>query len=129
MAKIETSLQRAGGKEADRRQDGGGARTPLPSSEAARGNEEPEVDAPHGAEEQWTPQAGTRKSDPEAEANRGARPSTGSGAVRGSGAGAGGGGGAEDYDADPQAGGGSLDMNSAAPKPETGGDAPSHGSR
>lgn len=134
MTGIDTSQQRAGGTEAERRQDGGGQRHPLPASEKARGNVEPTVDAPHGAEERWTLEGGTRKTDPanadaEAEANRGQRASTGSGPVTGSGAGAGGGGNPEDYDDDPQAGGGSLDQRSASPKPRTGADAPSHGSR
>ena len=134
MSGIETSQQRAGGTEAERRRDGGGQPQPLPASEEARGNKEPKVDAPHGAEEQWTPEGGTRKTDPanadrKAEVNRGRYPSTGSGAVTGSGAGAGGGGSPEDYDDDPQAGGGSVDPRSSSTGPRTGADAPSHGSR
>ena len=68
MAERETSIERSGGTEAERRQDGGGRTDALPGSEASRGNVEPEVDAPKGAEEIWTPASGTRKTDPAAEA-------------------------------------------------------------
>ncbi|WP_157220871.1 hypothetical protein [Flavisphingomonas formosensis] len=61
MTQIETSQQRAGGPERERRQDGGGSRTPPPGSETERGNVEPRVDAPHAAEEIWSPEKGTRK--------------------------------------------------------------------
>ena len=60
--------------------------------------------------------------------DRGARPSKGSGSVKGSGAGAGGGGNLEDYDSDPQGGGGKPPSH-AEHGPKTGADAPSHGSR
>jgi hypothetical protein len=62
--------------------------------------------------------------------NRGQHaPDQGSGGVLGSGAGAGGGGGPEEYDSDPQAGGGKMPMPKAArAKPDTGADAPQHGS-
>ena len=46
----------------------------------------------------------------------------------GSGAGAGGGA-AEDFDSDAQAGSGSADMPHAEKRPDSGADAPSHGSR
>lgn len=49
MAAIETDMQRSGGTEAERRQDGAGRRAPLPESEAARGNETPEIEGPSGA--------------------------------------------------------------------------------
>lgn len=63
-----------------------------------------------------------------AEENRGRKaPRDGSGAVIGSGAGAGGG--DEGFDSDPQAGGGNMDMERDGPRPDKGGDGPSHGSR
>jgi hypothetical protein len=51
------------------------------------------------------------------------------GSVRGSGAGAGGGGSPEDIDADSAGGGGADEEPRVSPKPATGADAPSHGSR
>lgn len=129
---VETSSQRSGGTEEDRRKDGAGRpNDPIPGSEGQRGNLQPKVEAPHAAEEVWTPQSGTQKTDPsgggQAAANRGQPASTGSGPVTGSGAGAGGGA-PEDIDTDPQSGGGAM-PNHAADRPATGGDAPSHGSR
>lgn len=64
MTEIERSEQRSGGTEAERRQDGAGRREPHPAGEQARGNVEPDVAAPEGAEEVWMPGEGTRKTDP-----------------------------------------------------------------
>lgn len=64
MDEVERSESRSGGTEAERRQDGAGRREPLPGSEANRGNVEPEVTAPKGSEEIWTPEHGTEKTDP-----------------------------------------------------------------
>ncbi len=61
--------------------------------------------------------------------DRGKRPSSGSGAVKGSGAGAGGGSGTEDYDSDPQGGSGEAGIRPARNTPHRGADAPNHGSR
>jgi hypothetical protein len=64
------------------------------------------------------------------EQNRGQRaPRSGSGGVVGSGASAGGKGGPEDYDSDPQAGGGKVEIRHPDTAPSHGGDAPKHGSR
>ena len=61
--------------------------------------------------------------------NRGQRAHIGAnGEAMGSGAGAGGGA-AEDFDSDAQAGSGSADMPHAEKRPDSGADAPSHGSR
>lgn len=71
---------------------------------------------------------GDEEFDPGA-ANRGQRATIlPTGEVRGSGAGAGGGA-PEDFDSDPQAGSGQIDLPHGGPRPATGGDAPSHGSR
>lgn len=63
------------------------------------------------------------------DANRGSRPSTGSGEVHGSGSAAGGGGTPEDYDRDPQGGSGSIQQKPMRPAPDTNADAPIGGSR
>jgi hypothetical protein len=61
----ESSIARSSGApERVRREDGAGRREPHPAGEEARGNVEPEVDAPEGAREIWTPERGTEKTDP-----------------------------------------------------------------
>ena len=70
---------------------------------------------------------GERGAPDPAAANRGHRPSKGSGPVSGSGAGAGGKGNAEDYDSDPQGGGGAMPRPTDH-GPRTGADAPVGGS-
>ncbi len=61
---VETSIERSGDTEGNRRHDGAGRNEPVPGGEESRGNVEPEVDAPKGAEEVWTPATGTKKTDP-----------------------------------------------------------------
>ena len=91
---------------------------PLPASEEARHDLFPEsVEASR-----------PRGDDDPAAANRGRRAGTGSGAATGSGAGAGGGG-AEDFDDDAAAGEGISPQRASADRADTGGDAPSGGSR
>jgi hypothetical protein len=134
MDYVEKSMQSSGETEAERRQDGGGERDPLPQSEKARGNETPKEKgvAPGAGDEVWTREHGTRHEggefDPGA-SNRGKRAAIlPTGEVIGSGAGAGGGA-PEDFDSDPQAGSGQVDMPRDGSRPSKGGDAPSHGSR
>ncbi|WP_133175390.1 hypothetical protein [Sphingomonas oleivorans] len=87
-----------------------------------------EQNPPTGQRPPGTSIAREREIDPGA-TNRGQWPGEVGGMVTGSGAGAGGGGAPEDYDEDPAAGGGKVELVSAPHGPMTGADAPEHGSR